>query len=200
MTRRTWLTIAVVAGVAAMLAVGALLTRGGTARVDRPGSAASAVPTGSAGASESASAATGTASSAEGSPDVTRVPEAAGIGTTVDDGAKLATVTVPPAETIAVISSGAASDGEQFAVAFRPYGWGPTRPAGRALVVMLTAVQSAGGAGSDLKLEPGTNMMAIVSPVTARSVNVGGVYRGVLILRANGGELVPYLEQVREAG
>ncbi len=182
-----------------MLVFGALLTRGGTTRVERPGSGTSAVPTGSAGASESASAATGAASSTEGSPDVTRAPEAAGIGATVKDGARLATVTVPPAETIAVISADAAPDGERFAVSFRPYGWGPTRPAGRALVVMLMTAQPA-NASSDLTFEPGTNMMVLLSPLAARSVRVGGAYRGVLILRANGGALVPYMEQVSEAG
>lgn len=118
-------------------------------------------------------------------------------GATAADGAKLKDIDSPPESTLAMIASDAVADGDRFSIAFRPYGWGPDRQGGRGLVIRLTGSRPGPGNKSELRLEPGQNVLVTVPEPVARIIIQGGDYNGVLTFRRTQDAFAPYLEEAR---
>jgi len=203
MVARRWLIGGGIAVAAALLVAGALATRdAGTTGPDSAdrGETEAAISTsstetqgGQGSTPQTASVPGSTASPTTASPS--NAPGAQ--GATLADGAKLTTVTVVPESTLAVITGDTASDGDRFAVVFRPYGWGPTRQGGRGLVIRVDSSRRSSANESNLEFDAGQNMLVTVPDVVARGLDGGGSYRGVIVLYANAGALAPYLEEAR---
>lgn len=198
MSGRKWLIGAAVAALA-VLVIGAIATRGGddASRPESP-EATSREGTAPAGAGSSAGTGSADATGKAGSGSVVAtVPPAIGSrdGGTAADRAELVTVTAVPPATLAVISGDAAADGDRFQVSFRPYGWGPMRSGGRALVIRLDTTSRSPQNSSNLEFEPGQNVLVTVPGPVSHRLEGGGRYTGMIVLRNSSGALALHLEQ-----
>lgn len=202
MPERKWILGAAIA-VAVVLVVGALLTRGSDS-----GSGAGALAsasrdeTGSAGvvSLEGSGSVASTGSAAVGSAIATAPPGfEPRFGGTAPDRAELVTVTTAPAGTLAIIAGDEAAEGDRFRVSFRPYGWGPARQSGRALVIRVDSASRAPQNSAQFELQAGQNALVIVPLSVAHRIGDGGQYTGTIVLRSSAGALALHLEQAAGA-
>lgn len=125
----------------------------------------------------------GTSSLSAGAPTVSR-PAA--------PGAKLVTITVPPAQTLAMISAKNASADSTYSVTFRPYGTGPARAGSPSIIIVVDS--SRPGAGVEKPYDfTGRNVLVAAPPDVSKTVSKGGRYRGVIVLKLEGDLLIPLL-------
>lgn len=109
-------------------------------------------------------------------------------------GAKLATVTVPPTETIAQIKSTASRDGRLYDARFRAYGIGPSRGGHGTVVALLDKWTPRKTYADPLKLT-GKNVLLELGPGV--SVSKGGSYSGVVKLMKRGSVVVFVLTKAK---
>ena len=111
------------------------------------------------------------------------------------DGAKLATVTAPPAKTLAMITREGATANSAYDVIVRVYGWGPTSGTIACAVVLVTQSTPVGDVAKPFDLK-GRNVLVKLDPGDAAALTRGGSYRGVITLRPAGDTLTPWLGDV----
>ncbi len=115
-------------------------------------------------------------------------------------GSELETVSVPPAETLALVSTAVGATGDTFRIAFRPYGLGPVRSDGRTLVVRIDSASRSNTNTSRLVLGNGTNAIVTASPDQLDAVERGGNYTGTLELVPSAGAFALRLTDASLAG
>jgi hypothetical protein len=107
----------------------------------------------------------------------------------VPKGAKLATVTTPPPDTLAQIRYSAARDGQTYDVVVRPYGTGPVRAGHGTVVVAIDSSKAQKSYQQPVDLN-GVNALLEPGPKIQGAVAVGGTYSGVVRLLRRGDVLV----------
>ena len=104
-------------------------------------------------------------------------------------GKLLATITVPPSETLAQIVYSAARDGQTYDVVIRPYGTGPAR-AGHGTVIVKIDSSKAQKTYKDAVALKGMNALVELGPKALGGVGYGGRYSGVIRFLRRGDVLV----------
>jgi hypothetical protein len=112
-----------------------------------------------------------------------------------DNGSALATITIPPVQTVAMIDADRATPGSRYTVTFSVYGYGPPGGAG-SLVIRVQSSTPIGDVEQPYDFV-GRNVLARLTPASADLVKVGGLYSGTLTLQTSGTVLVPTLGDVR---
>lgn len=194
--KRTWWIIGGVA-VAAVLVAGTLLTG-----PKRPGQQVSGGPSAEDVSAVAASVAPTPArpnpggSTAKASTPATRVvdaDDAAAPNAPLAAGAKLPSIDVAPAKTVAMIEPKAASAGT-YVVTFRPYGSGPAGTVQR-LVIRIDSSHPASAVKKRFDFVR-RNALVQLTPEAAATIKAGGKYTGTLELRPQNGLLVLWLDDV----
>jgi hypothetical protein len=111
------------------------------------------------------------------------------------DGAKLVTITAPPAETLAMVSRDGATAGSEYTVVVRVYGWGPAAGSTRTAVVRVSESAPVGQVSKPFAFK-GRNVLVRLDPDDADALARGGSYRGIILLRLTGDVLIPWLGDV----
>lgn len=192
--QKIWAVVGV-AVVALALVAGALLTRGSEERAGTTGASQESTATAEGSSADTSAGVAGSPSGPAEEPaprtvdpnSIVRAPSAG--GTPAEAGSELATVTTPPAQTLAMVSTTSGAAGDTFRVSFRPYGPGPVRADGPTLVVRIDSSLRSNTNESRLVIPNGTNAMVLVAPSQADAVSVGGTYTGTIELVPSSGAL-----------
>lgn len=114
-----------------------------------------------------------------------------------EEGAELTTVTVPPPSTVAMLDIPEGFETARFNITFRPYGpaMGPNGPS---MVITIDEMDPLGGDTDEVKDLSGLNAVCSTPPSVIERVAEGGMYSGVLEVRANGDVGVLVLTQVSD--
>lgn len=192
----------VVVALIAVAVVGALLTSGGADRSPSGKGGGTAgvgtAPDGMNAGSADASGSTISTSSIIGRDRVGQTVaqnDAARASVPATDGAVLATVSVPPPSTLAMIETQRATAGSEYSVVFRVYGFGPTSGTITTAVVLISSSTPVGQVAKPFAFK-GRNVLVRLDPVAAAALDRGGSYRGVIKLRLTGDALIPWLGDV----
>ena len=110
------------------------------------------------------------------------------------NGAKLSGIGNPPPDTVAMIETGAAKAGSAYDVTFTPFGLGPSGASDQLVIRVLGSTPRAGITKPFAFAN--RNVLANVAADSVGKVKTGGEYRGVIVLTAQGGLLVPRLTKV----
>lgn len=112
----------------------------------------------------------------------------------VPKGSKVTSISAPPTQTVGMLVVPKGFKGAQYAVTFRPYGWGPGGAAGGRLVIRIDTSKAVdAGAKAYGKDFSGRNAIAFVVPSAAAAIKLGGTYTGQLLLRPQADVGVFYL-------
>jgi hypothetical protein len=189
--KRWWWVVAivVVAGGALMYSV---LGKGGPAPVANNGQPGGPSTPGTSGAS------VGTQSAAPGSPGSSTATNTPG-GPTVSvpmatEGAKLATVTAIPKNTLARIKFSESRNNQKYDITFSVYGTGPPVGGHGALVVLIGSSTPQNASEDSFNFQ-GMNALLQIGPKV--TVTKGGEYTGVMQLMSQSGGLVPVLVEAK---
>lgn len=205
---KRWMWIGLAVAAAAALVVVALLTAqdrppGGGASAPEGEATATGVPV--AEASGTAPSKPGTAPASPGAPQPApggsgsaQPPASTAPAAPVDDGQRLATVTVPPSKTLAMIDSTKASADSTYRVTFKVYGYGPGGGDMSSLVVYVSASTPGKDVEKTFDLAK-RNVLCRLNSAELAKVSVGGTYDGTITLRLSGGVLVPWLSDVEQS-
>lgn len=114
-----------------------------------------------------------------------------------ENGAALATLSAPPEHSVAMVVVPKGFKSGDYAVVFRPYGWGATGQAGGRLVVRIDSAKPLDAAAKSIDRDwKDRNAMVFVGPDVARVVAKGGTYKGTLRIRPQGDVGMLYLVKV----
>lgn len=189
--KRWWWVVAIVV-VAGALVLYMAFGRGGSSPAadnGQPGSSSGTGTSSANGGTQSANPGSPGSPSATGTPggSTASVPVAA-------EGAKLATVTAIPKNTLARVKFSEARNNQTYDITFRVYGTGPSVGGHGGLVVQIisSAPQKATATPFNFR---GMNVLLQLGPKVA--VTKGGEYKGVMKLMSQSGGLVPVLTQAK---
>jgi len=189
--KRWWWVVAIVVVAVGLIAY-STLGKGGPTPVVNDGQqgspSATGTPSGGGGSQPSTPGAPGssTATDAPGS-QAPSVPVA-------EEGAKIATVTAIPKDTLARIKFTEARNNQKYDITFRVYGTGPAVGGHGALVVKIGTSKAQKVSDDSFNFQ-GMNALLQLGPKVA--VSKGGEYEGVMQLMSQSGGLVPVLIEAK---
>ncbi|MEI7815036.1 MAG: hypothetical protein WCJ13_09615 [Coriobacteriia bacterium] len=108
----------------------------------------------------------------------------------------LATVSVPPTRTVALLDTNAADPNSAYAVTFAPYGFGPSG-AGRSLVARITQSTALGKPKKVFEFKDQNVVFDITGIPTEKAIGFGGTYEGTVVLIPQSDVLVLSLRDVK---
>lgn len=220
LNKRTYIVGGVVLGVAALVAIVILMSRGtspqvapttGTTSTITSGTASGTTPSAlstneaqatTAGTAPSTTGTNGTGGSAtvSGLKVFQKLPDpgipAVEAKSPAAPGQTLAPLTAAPEPTVAAIKTGLTPDGAAYAITMRPYGIGPDSMFGSRLVIRVDSAKPMGSAPA-LPLLLNANVLALADTANGGGVTKGGTYTAILTFRSDGTKLLPVLSQAK---
>lgn len=112
-------------------------------------------------------------------------------------GSQLTTLTVPPDKTIGMIVVPDGFTSGTYEITFKPYGWGPAGQQGGRLVAQIATAKAVDEGAKSLKKEfEGRNATLWCAGPVADDIDLGGQYKGVMVVRPQGDVGVLYLTKI----
>lgn len=110
-------------------------------------------------------------------------------------GFRLHPLSSAPSGLIAGLTNGRIPPGSQYAVRFKPWGYGPAGPTGQTVVITTTSIVASGTA-PDVSTMKNSPLLAVMDARRNGDVLVGGAHTGTLTFMTNEGQVIPVLSDV----